>query len=130
MGFKNKQRDIVLCVLYSIFSLGIYAVYWIYIMTEEANALSENEEGLANGVYTVIFGIITLGVYLWYWSFKMGSRLQTAREKRGVIGSTSNGVVYLILSIVQLDIVGMMLMQNELNKLAKFAEEEGLWQKQ
>lgn len=118
MGFKNKQRDIVMCVLFSIFSFGIYAVYWIYIITEEANALSENEEGCAGGAMAILYAVITLGIYLWYWAYKMGARLHTARVKRGVVCSTSNGLIYLVLSIVQLDFIGIMLMQNELNKLA------------
>lgn len=119
MDFKNKERDLVLCILFSIFSFGIYMVYWIYIITEEANALSDNEEGCAGGGMTLIFALITFGIYLWYWSYKMGSRLLLAREKRGVRGTTSNGPIYLVLSIIQLDFIGVIFMQNELNKIAK-----------
>jgi len=119
MDFRNKERDIITCVMFSIFTLGIYAIYWFYIMTEEANALSDDEFGCASGGFAILYSIITLGVYAWYWAYKMGGRLHLARVKRGVPCSTSNGPIYLVLSIIQLDFVGMIFMQNELNKIAK-----------
>ena len=116
MGFTNKRRDIVLCVLFTIFSLGIYAIYWLYIVTEEANALSENENNYAGGGLTIVFAIITFGVYLWYWAYKMGERIQVARQKRNMPACSNDGLIYMILSIIQLDFIGLMLMQHELNK--------------
>jgi hypothetical protein len=118
MEFRNKERDIITCIMFSIFSLGIYAIYWIYAMTEEANALSDNEYKCAGGGLVIVYSIITLGIYLWYWSYKMGDRLHLARVKRGVQCSSSNGAIYLVLSIVQLDFIGILFMQNELNKIA------------
>jgi len=119
MDFRNKERDIVTCVMFSIFTLGIYTIYWFYEMTEEANALSDNELGCAGGGFAIVYSIITLGLYAWYWAYKMGDRLHLARVKRGVPCSTTNGPIYLVLSIIQLDFIGIIFMQNELNKIAK-----------
>lgn len=124
MGFRNKERDIVLCVLFTIFSLGIYAVYWLYIVTEEANGLSENENNYAGGGLTIIFAIVTLGVYLWYWAYRMGERIQVAREKRALPACSNDGLIYMILSIIQLDLVAVMLIQHELNKIGRGAPVE------
>ena len=119
MDFRNKERDIITSIMFSIFTLGIYAVYWFYKMTEEANALSDDELECAGGGLAIVYAIITLGVYVWYWSYKMGDRLHLARVKRGVPCSTSNGPIYLVLAIIQLDFIGILFMQNELNKIAK-----------
>ena len=119
MNFRNKERDLITCVMFSIFTLGIYAIYWFYKMTEEANALSNDELGCAGGGLAIVYSIITLGFYAWYWAYKMGERLHLARVKRGVPCSTSNGPIYLVLSIIQLDFIGIIFMQNELNKIAK-----------
>jgi len=118
MDFRNKERDIILCILFSIFSLGIYTVYWVYKMTEEANALSDYEYGCAGGKLVIVYSLITLGFYLCYWAFKMGDRLYLARAKRGVSYGRSNGIIYMLLSLVQLDFINFIFMQHELNKLA------------
>ncbi len=122
MEFRNKERDLITCVMFSIFTLGIYAVYWFYQMTEEANDLSDDELKCAGGGLAIVYTIITLGFYAWFWAYKMGERLHLARVKRGVLCSTSNGPIYLVLSIVQLDFIGIIFMQNELNKIAKLDE--------
>lgn len=119
MDFRNKERDIITCIIFSIFTLGIYAIYWVYQMTEEANALSDDELGCAGGGLAIVYMIVTLGIYAWYWAYKMGDRLHLARVKRGVPCSTTNGPIYLVLSIIQLDIIGIVFMQWELNKIAK-----------
>ena len=119
MAFRNKERDLITCVIFSIFTLGIYTIYWFYIMTEEANALSDDELHCAGGGLAIVYTIITFGFYAWFWAYKMGDRLHLARVKRGVLCSTTNGPIYLVLSIVQLDFIGIIFMQNELNKIAK-----------
>lgn len=121
MNYINKERDIVMCVLLSIFTLGIYTIYWFYVLTEEANALSDNEEGCAGGGLAILYAIITLGIYLWYWGYKMGDRIVRAREKKCMTYDTSSGPIYLVLSIIQLDFVAFMLIQHELNKIARHA---------
>jgi hypothetical protein len=118
MDFRNKERDIILCILFSIFTLGIYTVYWVYKMTEEANALSDNEYGCAEGKLVIIYSLITLGLYLCYWAFKMGDRLYLARAKRGVFYGRNNGIIYTLLSLAQLDVLNFIFMQHELNKIA------------
>lgn len=125
MDFRNKERDIITCIMFLIFTLGIYAVYWVYKITEEANALSDDELGCAGGGLAIFYMIITLGFYAWYWAYKMGDRLHLARVKRGVSYSTTNGPIYLVLSIIQLDFIGIIFMQYELNKIAKLDQANG-----
>lgn len=121
MDFKNKERDIVMCVLLSFFTLGIYIIYWFYKMTEDANSLTDNETGCAGGGMAIIYSVLTMGIYLWYWSYKMGDRIGIAREKKSMTKDTNYGVLYMILSIVQLDFVGFMIIQYELNKIARIS---------
>ncbi len=120
MNFQNKERDIIMCILLSFFTLGFYIIYWIYKITEEANALSDNETRCAGGGLTIIYSILTMGIYLWYWAYKMGDRIVLARQKKSMAQDTNYGAIYMVLSIVQLDFIGFILIQNELNKIARY----------
>ena len=119
MSYINKERDLVMCVLLSFFTLGLYIIYWFYKMTEEANSLSENETNCAGGGLALIYSVITFGIYLWYWSYKMGDRIGIGRRKKNMEAESNYGVLYMVLSIVQFDFIGFLLIQHELNKIAR-----------
>ena len=63
----------------------------------------------------LVFSLITCGIYSIYWAYKMGEKLDQARAERGV-PTGSQAILYLILSIVGLEIVAWALMQSELNR--------------
>lgn len=110
-----KERNIVVCILLSIVTCGLYGIYWFICLTDEANAAA-GEQG-TSGVMAFIFSLITCGIYMLYWMYKQGERIDNAKTKRGMAGG-SNGVLYLILAIFGFAIISYALMQNELNKLA------------
>ena len=35
-----KQRNIVVCILLSLVTCGIYGIYWMIVLNDETNALS------------------------------------------------------------------------------------------
>ena len=65
----------------------------------------------------ILLSIITCGIYGIYWCYKQGEKLNEAKMQRGIMIDTSASVIYLVLSIVGLDIVAYALMQSELNKM-------------
>lgn len=112
-----KERNVALSAIFTVITLGIYGIYWFVCMTDEALGLSE-EKG-ASGILAFIFSLITFGLYGWYWAYKMGDRLEIAKQKRGVNdGSSNNGVLFLILNIIGLNLITYILIQLELNKFA------------
>ena len=111
-----KERNIALCIVFSIITCGIYGLYWFVCLTDEINQIS-GEEG-ASGVLALVLTIITCGIYGLYWAYKNGEKLDIAHQKNGGASSGSNGILYLILCVLGLGIVAYALMQNELNKFA------------
>lgn len=111
-----QQRNIALCIVFSIITCGLYMVYWFVKMTDEANTVSTQNQ-TASGGMAFLFSLITCGIYTWYWMYKQGAKIDEAKMNRG-ISSSNTGILYLILSIVGLGIVSYALMQSELNKLA------------
>ena len=108
-----KHRSIPVCIVLSIITCGIYGLYWMVMLTDEVNAVSETQG--TSGALSLVFTIITCGIYGYYWAWVMGSRLDNARTARG-IGTGYLAVVFLVLNIFGLSIVTMAIMQSELNK--------------
>ena len=109
-----KQRNLALCIIFSIITCGIYELYWIVCITDEANELSENPN-YASGIFALLLTIVTCNIYGLYWAYQMGEKIDIIKQKRGK--STSNsGVLYLILQLI-FPLIGLVLMQNEVNQL-------------
>lgn len=105
-----KRRNLFLCILFSIITCGIYAIYWFVVLTNDTNKLAQSKT--AGGGLAFLFTIITCGIYGLYWYYKMGEKVDYLNNIRG----GNAGVLYLILGIFGLGIVNMCLIQDTINK--------------
>lgn len=110
-----KKRDIIVSVILTIITCGIYGIVWFVNITDDVSIVSEDHS--LSGGKAFLFTIITCGIYGIYWSYLMGRKIYEAKTKKGLIAS-DNSIVYLILNIIGLGIVNYCLMQNELNEMA------------
>ena len=110
MDYQIQPRNIALCIIFSIITLGIYGIYWMIKINDEVNMLA-GEPYATTGGMVFLFSLITCGIYGLYWQFKMGERCD---KIRGVNGSSN--VLYLILGILGFSIISMCLMQDTVNK--------------
>lgn len=111
-----KQRNIALCIIFSIITCGIYGLYWFITMTNDSNTLSPDNQ-TASGGLAFILVIITCGIYQFYWAYKMGEKLDNAKAQRG-LATNSGSILYLLLTFFGLGIVAYCLIQNDINNLA------------
>lgn len=111
-----KERNIVVCILLSIVTCGIYGIYWFITLTDDASRA--NDDPSFTGVKAFLFTIITCGIYSIYWNYKIGKEMYEANQKKG-IQTSDNSVLYLILGLFGFGIVTYCLVQNELNTIAK-----------
>ena len=107
-----KQRNIALCIIFSIITCGIYQLYWLVCLTDDANELARSQK-YASGLMVLLLNIITCGIYGLYWAYQMGEKLDIAAQNRGV-NPKGNGVLYLIIQLF-FPIVTFALVQNEIN---------------
>ncbi len=113
---KLPERNIVVCILLSLITCGIYGIYWFIVMTDESNMVSDDQT--ASGGTAFLFTIITCGIYFYYWNYKMGQKLHQAGQKYNKpIGD--NSIVYLLLSIFGLGIINYCIIQSDLNRFSK-----------
>ena len=104
-------RNLVLAIILSFVTCGIYQIYWMIKMNDEVNILA-SEPDAASGIKVFLFTLITCGIYGFIWMYKMGERCD--RIKGSVGGSSA--ILYLILSLLGLGIVSYCLIQDTINK--------------
>lgn len=98
-----KNRNPILVIIFSIITLGIYGIYWLYSTKKEMNELGA-------GIPTLWLIIIPLVNIYWLYKYSMGTAKVAKKED-------SMGLIYFILWLV-FSPVAMILTQIELNKLA------------
>ena len=104
------NRNIVLCIVLTIVTCGIYGIYWMICLNNEINQLAGEPEATSGGM-VFLLTIVTCGIYGFFWAFKMGERVD---KIKGVTGSSN--IIFLILQICALGIVNYCLMQDTINK--------------
>lgn len=114
-----RTRNIATCILLTIFTCGLYGLYWLVCLADDINTISEDRNGTSGGM-VLLFSILTCGIYGLYWLYKSGSSLEDAKMRMSLESGEKEhlGLLYLILSVLGLGIVAYALMQSELNKFA------------
>lgn len=106
------KRSIPQCIILSLFTGGIYYLYWMYCLTNETNEQSLNNQTV-DGAHAVLYTIITFGIYGVYWAYKLGQKVD---EIKMVNGSDASGL-FAILAVFKANIINCALTQDVLNKL-------------
>jgi len=116
-----QNRSIIMYILLSIVTCGIFGFYWMYCVNEDVNnSLGEND---VSGGMVVLLTIVTCGIYGLVWVYTLGNKITRIKRMMGDPYAESNlGALYLVLSIFTTFIVPLAIAQNELNKYAEFRE--------
>lgn len=107
-----QRREVGLAIVFTILTCGFYGIYWFVKITDEAGWLSDDNS--TSGGMALLLSIVTCGIYKYFWNYKMGKLMYQAHEKYGRV-PTDNSILYLILSILQLDIISYAIIQSEIN---------------
>jgi drug/metabolite transporter (DMT)-like permease len=103
------ERSVIKVLLLSIFTCGIYFIYWEYVTAQELNN-KEPEEPLMNYILAILLGIVTCGIYGIYWSFKFYKKVDN-------VTGENNLIVNFILSLLGLNLVSTCIVQNSINNM-------------
>ncbi len=103
------NKNIVVCILLSIVTCGIYGIYWMACINNAARAATPAEWD--KGFLTVfLLSIITCGIYMVYWYYKMGKCF-------ALVTGTDNSILYLVLSLIGFAFINIIIMQDQINKM-------------
>lgn len=103
-----QKRNIVVCLLLSIVTCGIYGIYWFICINNDMNTAYPDEYTTSGGM-AFLLTLVTCGIYGLYWMYKMGSKIDK-KENNG-----NNAILFLILSAIGLGVVNYCIIQDKLN---------------
>ena len=107
-----NRRNVGVCILLSLLTFGIYAIYWMYLLVKNVRALKQDDSSCTGEMLCLLL----IPFYSLYWWYTKGNEVKSLMEKQNCqIAST--GTLYLVLNILFLGIVAMAIMQNDFNAL-------------
>lgn len=118
MAIVTTQRNIASSILLTIFTCGIYGIFWFISLTDDIKNASD-DDSIPSGGTAFLLTLVTCGIYGIYWAYRMGRGIMRAKEIAGYTNITDNSVLYLVLQIFGFAIVNYALMQNELNTISE-----------
>jgi hypothetical protein len=109
-----QKRDIIIYIILSIITCGIFSIYWFVCLTDDVNTVAGEAD--TSGGMALVLTIITCGIYGLYWAYRQGEKIDKAKQLRNLPAGNS-GILYLILYLFGA-LIAFALIQNELNNLA------------
>ena len=123
-GPLRTDRDIIMYILLSIVTCGIYGYWYIYQMALDANAIcaGDNEETPGLLIF-ILLSIVTCGIYSLYWMYKLANRLQANGPRYGIAVQEggSDVLLWLVLGIFTCNIcsyIAMNIILKNMNTLS------------
>ncbi len=105
-----KNRNIAVSIILTLVTFGIYGLYWCAVLNNELKNEAK-EDSFTSGGMVVLLSIVTCGIYSIYWCYKMGEFTEKIKGEKN-----NTPILYLILSLLGLDIIVYALIQNDINK--------------
>lgn len=108
------KREIWVVIVLSLFTFGIYYLYWIYAFSNDIKTALDDSE--INPTLELLLTIITCGIYGYYWMYKYGKLIAKTQDKFNMT-IEDNAILYLILSIFGFSIINQGIMQSQINNI-------------
>ena len=84
----QTDRSLLMYIVLSIVTCGIYGFYFIYKLAEDMNEMCEGDGETTGGLLTyIVLSFLTCGIYQLYWLYKIANRL---KNNAGVYGVNIN----------------------------------------
>ncbi|OCN05286.1 hypothetical protein A4S06_09265 [Erysipelotrichaceae bacterium MTC7] len=110
-----RKKSIVTCVLLSIFTCGIYTLYWVSTITNDVAYLRQDSSYRSGGM-AVLLTIITCGIYGYYWVYQTSRDIYSLEQDKE-FRSSDNTIINVIFAIFTAFVVPLAIMQSSVNNL-------------
>lgn len=121
------RRDLVVVALLTIFTCGLYALYWQYKTTDELKAVTGKD---LNPGLEVLLSFVTCGIFSIYAHYR-NAQLVTEQMKAWRGAHEDKSTIVLALDVASLVvgvtwIAAVLILQDELNKMAEAVPSSGV----
>lgn len=127
MERRKEDRSLLILILLSVVTCGIYGIIFYWNMYRDINVVcreKENDDSQQSPNYLIacLLTLITCGIYHYYWLYKQGNRMQRVGKEYGIV-IEENGTTYLLWGLIGVllfgvgPLVAMYFMIKNLNRL-------------
>ena len=103
----KTDRSLIMYILLSIITCGIYSWYFIYSLARDVNIMCRADGQKTGGLLAfILLSIITCGFYALYWEYSLGNRLASNAPRYG-LNFQENGSTVLLWYLVGLLLCGI-----------------------
>lgn len=103
----QTDRNIILYVLLSIITCGIYGYWFIYMLAQDINEMCKDDGQKTGGLAVfILLSFVTCGLYALYWYYQIANRLQANANKYGITVA-ENGTTILLWYLIGLLVCGI-----------------------
>ncbi|MBR4831007.1 MAG: DUF4234 domain-containing protein [Butyrivibrio sp.] len=96
----KTDRSLLIVILLSLVTCGIYAYYFIYTLARDVNIACEGDGEETPGLLPfILLSMVTCGIYALYWYYKLGNRLANNAERYGM-RFEENGTTVLLWGLI------------------------------
>ncbi len=120
----KEDRSLIMYILLSIVTCGIYSYYFLYSIAQDANVVCADDGKKTSGLAAfILLSIVTCGIYAWIWYYSLGNRLSENAPRYG-LNFSENGTTVLMWMIFGSFLCGigpfiaMNILINNMNALA------------
>ena len=112
--YIGKRRNIVLAIVLTLITLGIYSIYWFFSLGNDLGK-AKPDSG-CSGLKDFLLTLITLGIYGLYLHYKY-PRVTADIQRERNLPVYDFATLSLVLAILGLGIIPLCMIQNEINKI-------------
>ena len=94
-----KPRDVMLRILLTFFTCGLYGLYWMKTLTDDIHAFS-GRPTTPGGGKVVLLTLVTCSLYFYYWLYQISGELVEARRERGLSPDAISNATYTVTVVV------------------------------
>lgn len=103
----QTDRNIIMYILLTLVTCGIYGYYFIYMLAQDVNEMCEGDGQQTGGLAVfIVLSFVTCGLYAYYWYYQLGNRLQMNAPRYGVTIMES-GTTILLWCLIGLLVCGI-----------------------
>lgn len=112
---RQHAASVALSLVLTIFTLGIYNLYWNYCQMRSCNQLLDRRE-FSWGLWLLLC-IVTFGIYHLYYQYKMGVAINEIQARLDFHYTEGLPVLSLVAAILGFGVVADCIHQHELNRI-------------
>lgn len=103
----KTDRSLLMYIVLSIITCGIYSWYFIYSLARDVNVMCRDDGQKTGGLLAfILLSIITCGFYALYWEYSLGNRLASNAPRYG-LNFQENGTTVLLWYLVGMFLCGI-----------------------